>query len=117
MKRLLAILGVLGCLGALPAYFLHSAGFTSSHERFGALRCSEPACACTDARGRFEKFIRPGHNPADCLVCTTAATMAAGAARAKPAERCPVAPLCEHAELSELRSRAPLRVTCRSPPA
>jgi len=117
MRRVLPILGLLGYLGALPAYFLHSAGYTSSHERFGALRCSEPSCACADARGRLERFTRPGHNPADCLVCTTAATMAADAVCAEPVERSPVAPLCKHAELPGPRSRAPLTVSCRSPPA
>ena len=117
MKRVLAILGLLGYLGALPAYYLHSAGYTSSHERFGALRCSDPACACTDARGRFEKFVRPGHNPADCLVCTAAATMAADQFAA-PAAECPqVASQRPRSPSSQPRSRAPLTVSCRSPPA
>lgn len=117
MKRLLAAIGVLGYLGGLPAYFLHSAGYTSSHERFGALRCSEPSCACADARGRLERFIRPGHNPADCLVCTTAATMAADQVPAPAIGHTSTASQCERSPSSRPRSRAPLQVACRSPPS
>lgn len=117
-KRLaVVLLSALAYLAAVPAYYHHVSQFSSVHESLGVHRCCDPNCACRDVQGRLDRFHKPGHDPAHCLICVTAATMAAEVVVLAPAERGPVGSSCEHAAPAAPHSRAPLRVSCRSPPA